>query len=101
MNCAYSDWLTVKTASKRFDNFERLLRIYSPDIVIIEHWEIDEVSIHKNIKYKDEKVIIENCLWYYEIENPKTKLFWIPHPRGHYARNIDSEELIKSMISLL
>ena len=101
MNCEYSDWLTVKNASKRFDNFERLIRIYLPDIVIIEHWDIEEYSIHNNITYQEEKVIIENCLWYYEIENPKTKLFWIPHPRGHSARNIDSKKLINNIISLI
>ncbi len=93
LGCKQSEYDKVKKASRRFDNLERLLDIFEPEIIIIEHWELDELWIHKNIKYKAEEVLDEN-LWYYEVEKTGCKIFWMPHPRGHNSKGINTKLLI-------
>lgn len=98
LGCNYEDWVKVKNASKRFDNFESLIEIYEPDIIFIEHWDADEAMLHVNIKYEKEEILNEN-LWYYQTLNKKTEIFWLPHPRGHNSKKIDTEQLINIIIN--
>ena len=98
LGCKLEEYNKVKNASRRFDNMERLLDIFEPEIVIIEHWELDEPWIHRNIKYSAEEVLDEN-LWYYEVEKTRCKIFWMPHPRGHNSKGVDTELILDKIYS--
>lgn len=97
LGCNYEEWKVVKNASIRFDNFERLIKIYEPDILIIEHWDLDESWIHQNIRYSVEDDTLDEFLWYYEIADSNCKIFWLPHPRGHNKREIDANSIIEKI----
>lgn len=62
--------------------------------------EFEEPRIHDGIIYSHEETISDH-LWYYKIKDTDTKLFWIPHPRGHRKLHIDSNELIENIYELI
>ena len=96
----YTSWEKVKKASLRFDNFRRLLNTFEPDIVLIEHWDVAEEWIHQDVKYSKEE-IIDEFLWHYVVEGTSCNVFWLPHPRGHNSKGVDSMKLINQIWNIL
>ncbi|MBL0200350.1 MAG: hypothetical protein IPP81_09270 [Chitinophagaceae bacterium] len=88
------DYNAVKLASKIFDQFNILLNVFKPNIVILLNWDAPEEWLLTGIsKYSGPLKIEEKSLWYYYFQDTDTHLYWTHHPRS-LAFKIDFNDFI-------
>jgi hypothetical protein len=75
----YKNWLTVKQASKCFDNGKYLLDVLQPHIMVILNWETNEEWLINDVD-NVVKQEIDDHFWYYFLPTSNTHVLWTSHP---------------------
>lgn len=83
-NANIEDYRIVKHTSKIFDEFNLLVKTLEPKIVLLLRWNASEKWLLKDVK-EYERVKLNEYLWYYNLRETNTHIYWSPHP-GYLAR---------------
>jgi len=94
-------YLELFNAAKEISKLKYLLQAYDPDYIIILAWKdeiekdlFDGLNVHWN-----EDEYIDKVISTYSIENSKTKVIWLNHPRAMPAKSISIKYIIDLIIN--
>ena len=94
------NWLQIKKASVIFDKANNIVKVFSPNVMIVLYWDAPQEWFTDGFNEFKGPEILSDHLWYYFIKDTSTHIFWTKHPRVIAQLNHHLDKIIINDILL-
>jgi hypothetical protein len=90
------EWQKVKEASRILDDASLLVKVFRPDLIIVEKCNKDKSWLTKNCRFTHEK--LNGAIDYFYLMDTGTHVYWTYHPLGMLRQGMVQDEIIETIL---